>query len=159
MAFIPADARWYWADIVLEHTIEDDARNVIHINMHLIEADSPEMACEKSMALGRSCEMKYANSEGKEVRVKFRGLRQLDVLHDGLGDGEEITYKESVDVPKKEVRKLRTAKRKLNVFMPIEPKVGQPNTMAEDIVKMLDEQGFDRELLEAMAGIRRKKRQ
>jgi hypothetical protein len=53
MGFMPKDARWYLADVVLEHTIEGDPRNVVHVNMHLIEADSPEQAYEKAVALGR----------------------------------------------------------------------------------------------------------
>jgi hypothetical protein len=47
MGFIPKDARWYWADLILEFTIEGDDRNVVHINTHLIEADSPEQAYQK----------------------------------------------------------------------------------------------------------------
>jgi hypothetical protein len=41
MGFIPKDARWYVTDLILEFTIEGDDRNVVHINTHLIEADSP----------------------------------------------------------------------------------------------------------------------
>ena len=37
----PKDARWYLADVVVEHTVEGDPRNVVHVNVHLIEADSP----------------------------------------------------------------------------------------------------------------------
>ena len=40
MAYIPEDAKWYLADIVLEITIEDDPRNVVHTNLVLISADS-----------------------------------------------------------------------------------------------------------------------
>jgi hypothetical protein len=42
MGFIPKGARWYLADIVLEHIIAGDPRNVVHINTHLVEAGSPE---------------------------------------------------------------------------------------------------------------------
>jgi hypothetical protein len=87
MAFIPKDARWYLADVVLEHTVEADPRNVVHVNIHLVEADSPER--EKACALGRDAEQVYANSDGKEVRVVFRGLRDLNVIHEALEDGAE----------------------------------------------------------------------
>ncbi len=53
MAFIPQDARWYLADIVLEHRIVGDRRNVVHVNKHLIEADSPQQARRKANALGK----------------------------------------------------------------------------------------------------------
>ena len=77
MAYIPKDARWYLADIVLEHTIEGDARNLVHVNIHLIAADSPDQAYEKAMMLGRESEQTYTNTVGREVRVTFRGLRDL----------------------------------------------------------------------------------
>ena len=33
-----------------------DPRNIVHVNMHLIEAGSPEQAYEKALALGRGSE-------------------------------------------------------------------------------------------------------
>ena len=62
MCFIPEGARWYLAGIVLEHSIEDDPRNVVHVNMHLIEAESPEQAFRKANELGRAGEQEYANT-------------------------------------------------------------------------------------------------
>ena len=73
MAFIPEVACWYIAGLVLEHTIEGDRRNVVHVNTHLIEADSPEEAYRKAVAFGRTGEQDYANTEGKRVRITFRG--------------------------------------------------------------------------------------
>jgi hypothetical protein len=90
MGFIPKDARWYLAGLVLEHTVEGDPRNVVHVNTHLIEADSPDEAYQKANALGRAGELEYANSDGKQVRVAFRGLRDLDVIHEDLEDGAEL---------------------------------------------------------------------
>src|SRR3954453_18231583 len=98
MGFIPQGARWDIAGLVLEHTIEGDHRNVIHVNTHLIEADSPEEAYRKADALGRAGEQDYANTEGKQVRITFQGLRDLDVIHDDLVDGAELFYEEAVDV-------------------------------------------------------------
>ncbi|MEO6811834.1 MAG: DUF4288 domain-containing protein, partial [Isosphaeraceae bacterium] len=98
MGFIPKDARWYLADIVLEHMIEDDSRNVVHVNTHLVEAESANQAYEKAVALGRNSEQGYINTAGKWVRVVFRGLRELNVIHDSIEDGAELTYSESVGV-------------------------------------------------------------
>jgi hypothetical protein len=99
MGFLPEGARWYLAGLVLEHTIEGDPRNVVHVNTHLIEAGSPEEAYRKANALGRASELAYANTEGKQVRVAFRGLRDLDVIHDNLEDGAELFYEERVGIP------------------------------------------------------------
>ncbi len=99
MGFVPVGARWYLAGLILEHTIEGDPRNVVHVNTHLIEADAPEEAYQKANALGRAGEMAYANTDGKQVRVAFRGLRDLDVIHDDLEDGAELFYEERVGIP------------------------------------------------------------
>ena len=53
--------------------MEGDPRNVVHVNTLLIEADSPERAYKKARALGREAETVYENSDGKDVRVIFRG--------------------------------------------------------------------------------------
>jgi hypothetical protein len=41
MAYIPKDAKWYIAELVMEFQIEGESRNVVHVNIVLIRADSP----------------------------------------------------------------------------------------------------------------------
>jgi hypothetical protein len=148
MGFIPKDARWYLADLVLEHTVEGDPRNVVHVNTHLIEADSPEQAYEKAVALGHAGEMEYANTDAKQVRVVFRGLRDLNVIHDALEDGAELIYSESIAVPEEKLCGWITLKEQLGVFAPIESKKDGPNYMPESVMRMLEEAGFNRQDLE-----------
>ncbi len=52
MGYIPEDAKWYLADIVQQITVEDEPRNVVHTNLVLIRADSPEEAYQKAIELG-----------------------------------------------------------------------------------------------------------
>ena len=148
MGFIPKDARWYLADVILEHTVESDPRNVVHVNTHLIEAGSPEQAYGKALALGREAEQEYANTDGKQVRVVFRGLRNLNVIQDTLEDGAELAYSESVSVPEEQLRGWVTPKELMGVFAPIEPKSDDPNYMPESVMQMLEAQGFSREDVE-----------
>jgi hypothetical protein len=56
MAWIPPDARWYLAEIVEEFTFGDDSDNVVHTNLVLIEADSPENAYLRANEIGRQSE-------------------------------------------------------------------------------------------------------
>ena len=44
MGFIPEGARWYLADVVLEHRLDGEAENLVYVNTHLIEAGSPDEA-------------------------------------------------------------------------------------------------------------------
>lgn len=144
MAYIPKDARWYLADVVLEHTVEGDPRNVVHVDIHLVEADSPERAYEKAMALGRGAEQVYTNTAGREVRVTFRGLRDLNVIHDALEDGAELTYEERVGVADAELATWLCPKDELAVFRDSGFKRDLPNYMPESVMKSLEDAGFSR---------------
>jgi Domain of unknown function (DUF4288) len=151
MGFIPEGARWYLADIILELLIEGDPQNVVHINMHLIEAESSEQGYEKALALGRRSEHEYLNTDGKQVRVRFRGLRQLNVIHEELEDGAELTYAESVGVAEEQLRNWIPPKARLAVFAPIQGRSDGPNYMPESVMQMLEAHGVERGELECSA--------
>jgi hypothetical protein len=144
MGFIPKDARWYLADLVLEHRIDGQGQNVVHVNTHLVEAGSPDEAYEKALALGRGGEHEYENVDGRQVRVVFRGLRELNVIHEPLEDGAEIIYTEDVGVPEEQLREWVRPRERLGVFAPIEAKHG-PDYMPESVMQMLEAAGFSRE--------------
>lgn len=148
MGFIPKGAHWYLADIVLEHTVEGEGQNVVHVNTHLVEAESPEQAYEKALALGRSAEREYANTQGNQVRVTFRGLRELNVIHEALEDGAELTYSETVGVAEDQLRGWVTPKEQLAVFAPAGRTSGAPNYMPESVMQMLEAERFSREDIE-----------
>jgi len=133
MAFIPLDAEWYLADIVLEYSIDGDSRNVVHINTHLIKASSPDEAYEKSEQLGRGSEHSYENTDGKKVTVKFRGLQDLNVIHDPLEDGAELVYQQKTDISDENISLMISSKAGLSVFLPIEPQEG-PNYLAKSVM-------------------------
>jgi hypothetical protein len=144
MAFIRNNACWYLADVVLEHTVEGDPRNAVHVNMHLVRADSPEQAYAKALALGAASEQVYSNTAGREVRVAFRGLKSLDVIHEALEDGAELAYSERVAVPEGELRAWLPPKGALGAFAGVGPKQGVPNYMPGSVMQALVEEGFTR---------------
>jgi hypothetical protein len=94
MAYIPKGAKWYLADIVMEITIEDDPVNLIHINITLIRADSPEEAYERALECGKQSEFTEPDIYGKMMTHTFRGLRDLNVIHEELEHGSELVYEQ-----------------------------------------------------------------
>ena len=119
MAHIPKNARWFVAELVMEIAVESDARNVLHKNLMLIGAPSADEAYDRATRLGLSSEVQYENPTGKTVRISFRGIRRLDVIHDPLEHGAELLYEEQVQVPENDIRKLIPPKESLAAFRPI----------------------------------------
>lgn len=116
MAWIPRNAKWYLADIVMEIKVEDYPGNTIYINLVLIRADSPEKAYERSIEVGKQTEDVYPNTDGKTVTMTFRGLRDLNVIHEELEHGSELVYDEKTGLTEEEVKALVRPKQSFAVF-------------------------------------------
>ena len=139
MGYIPKDAKWYLADIVLEITIEGDPRNVVHTNLVLIRASSPEEAYQKAVELGTANEQSWDNIDGKDVTTRFRGLRDLNVILGELEHGTELSYGERIGLDESAIQKWVTPKEGLGVFLPIEASTG-PDYRSRDIVERIYEE-------------------
>ncbi|MBA3875216.1 MAG: DUF4288 domain-containing protein [Anaerolineae bacterium] len=114
--WIPEDAKWYLADIVMETKFDGDYDNLINNNLTLVRADSPEEAYEKALLLGKESELIYENTDGEKVTVRFRGLHNLHVIHDELEHGGEILYEKYEGVSDDALAKMMRSKEQLNVF-------------------------------------------
>ncbi len=145
MGFVPCDAEWFLADLVIEHRIEGDPRNVVHVNTVLVQAGSAKDAYARAMELGAEAESHYENHEGKAVDVVFRGLGELLVIRDKLEHGAELTYSEQIGLTEEEVERLVSPGQSLGVFRDREPSLG-PNYMPKGIWDMLVDQLGEDEL-------------
>jgi hypothetical protein len=134
MAHVPNNAEWFLADIVQEIRVAGCQRNVVHINSVIVHASSPETAYVRATEMGRRGNTSYLNERGKRVTIRFRGLRNLDVIYDPLEDGCEIMYMEKLGVTEKRMRKLVRPKQQLEVFMPIRSRPGRPNFSSKEIM-------------------------
>ena len=48
---------------------------------------------KKSLELGKRCDVTYSNERGKKVSIRFRGLHELQVIHEDLAHGSELSYR------------------------------------------------------------------
>lgn len=108
--------QWYVAELVLSFKVEGDDRGVVHKNLMLIEARSPEEAFDKAISIGKDHQMSYKNPQGARVDVRFMGLSKLNVVYDRLEDGAELLYEEYVSVPDTQICGLVVPKDMLAVF-------------------------------------------
>jgi hypothetical protein len=136
MGYIPESAKWYLAEIVEQITVEGDPRNIVHTNLVLVRADSPEEAYQKAMELGAAGERSYENPEGQCVTFRFRGLHDLNVIHDILEHGAELIYWENPDFDEPRIRQWLTPREELGIFRPITPSKG-PDYRSRDIVEKI----------------------
>jgi len=134
MAHVPDNAEWFLADIVQEIRVNGSKRNIVHINTVIVHASSPQAAYVRATEMGRRGNTSYMNERGKKVTIRFRGLRNLDVIYDALEDGCEIMYAEKLGVTEKGIRKLVRPKEQLEVFMPIRSRPGRPNFSSKEIM-------------------------
>jgi hypothetical protein len=140
MGYVPADAQWYLAEIVLEMTIEGDTRNVVHTNALLVRADSPEQAYAAAIQLGRDAEISYDNPSGGLATTAFIGLRRLDVIYGQLEHGAEIYFYENIGVPRVDLEAMVKPKDALSVFMPREePSDDRPDYASGEVMREVHE--------------------
>jgi hypothetical protein len=136
MGHIPENAEWYLAGIVEEISVEDDPRNVVHENLILVRADSPREAYNRALELGKEHEISYENPSGKQVKISFRGLSSLEVLHDKLEHGAELRFSEWVAMPEEKIVAMITPKEDLGAFRPIGHPTG-PNYTSREIIQAM----------------------
>lgn len=117
-AFIPEGTEWYIAELVVVFTFIKATENLVHVDIVLVRADSPEIAYKKSIALGELKNEVFTNSDGEEVHTRFRGLRGLYPVYDRLEDGAELLYEKHKAVSEEDIKKMLTPKEKLVAFRP-----------------------------------------
>ncbi|MDQ3117110.1 MAG: DUF4288 domain-containing protein [Verrucomicrobiota bacterium] len=134
MAYVPDDAHWFLANLVEEIQVEGAKRNVVHINYVIVEAASPEDAYKRAIKIGKQANQSYVNTHGKRVTIRFRGLNNLDVIHDPLEHGCEIMFRETLGLSESAIQKLLSLKGKLEVFSPIRRRPGRPDYASKEIM-------------------------
>lgn len=96
--YVLPESKWYIAELIEEVTVEGEPRNVVHRNVTLIYAHSPEEAYRKSLALGQETDALHQDSARKLVRTKFWGLAELNVVDDPK-PGAALFYEEHIGIP------------------------------------------------------------
>ena len=127
---------WFLADLIMEILIEGERRNVVHRNLFLVSASSPEEAYDKALRIGHEHEIVYDNPAGHPVRHNFRGIAHLDTLVDcEPADGAELTFEQRVDVPEEDVQALVPSKDRLHAFSQPGPRdTDVPDYSSKDVM-------------------------
>lgn len=145
MAYISEDTHWFVAELVMDITVAGDQRNVVHKNLVLVSANSADDAYMKATELGAQSETQFENPSGNLVRIVFRGISKLRVVHDPLEHGAELMYEEEVSVTEDEIMRLIPPKETLSIFRAITPSKGPDYSSKEILDEVTREIGnYDR---------------
>jgi Domain of unknown function (DUF4288) len=134
MGYVPGDAEWYLAELIQELVVAEDPCNMVWRNLTLVHANSPDEAYEKALSLGNSGDTEYLNPSGKLVRIRFRGIAFMDVVHDPLEHGAELTFSSQTQVSEEELSRLIRSKEELELFRPIR-RLDGPDVSSQEIVR------------------------
>jgi hypothetical protein len=89
-------------------------------------------------ALGRGGDQSYENLDRKRVTFRFRGLRDLNVIHDDLEHGAELSYREEIDLDESAIQKWIASKEELGVFQRTLPST-RPDYRSRDVIEEMYE--------------------
>ena len=130
--WIPKDMEWFLAELIQQHTFSNGDGPMIWVNTILIKATSIEQAYEKSLAYGDRYNHTFTNTDQEEVKVSFRGLRDLYLIYDKLEDGAELIYSEYDEITEEEIAAMITPKEKLAAFEFHGPETEQTATPTQE---------------------------
>ncbi len=114
----PSRYRWYISHELLYfdlHGSNDEGGDLeVWENSILLKARNSEEAYKKAMALGRASDQPV-RVDGKECRVRFKGLRELVEIYDPLEDGAELEWCK-LRMTKEQLSRAVPRKRQLHAF-------------------------------------------
>lgn len=110
----PNEPKWYIGELIEEITVEGEPRNIVHRNVKVLYANSPEEAYGKAGDLGKEADNLPLDSNRKLVRTRFWGLAELNVVHDDSKYGAALFYEEHIGVPGEKTHRWILPKTSLN---------------------------------------------
>lgn len=137
MANSSNNIKWYLAELVEEIHIDGESENIVHNNLVLIHADSPEEAYKKAVARGSAMNDTYEISPGKKVISTFRGLSDLNPILDELEDGATIAYEELTDLTAEEISEMVPEKDQLGAFQTDDDENDSNSAVLEEAMRII----------------------
>jgi hypothetical protein len=137
VGFVPRNAKWFLADLVVAISVEGDQRIVVHTNTVLVEARSAVEAHKRALELGRRERQTYRNAAGRRVTCRFLGLSGLNVVHDELEHGAELMFRQRTVRSLAAAKALTRPRKSYAVFQPVSRCEG-PDFAPGDIIRELE---------------------
>ncbi len=92
------NGKWYIAEIIekCEHVNRNETQELRRVktwgNFHIIKAETPKIAYDKAVKIGKKAEYKFTNSDKLEMEWIFIGIGNLIPIYEDIEDGSEIMW-------------------------------------------------------------------
>ncbi len=91
---------WYIVEIIekCEPVIRNENQDLRRVstwgNFHIVKAETPKIAYEKAVKIGKDAEFKFINSDKVEMEWIFVGIGNLIPIYEDIQDGSEIMWED-----------------------------------------------------------------
>ena len=122
-----AKGNWYIVEIIekcepVKRNEKQELRRVITWgNHHLIKADSPEMAFDKAVKLGKESEYKFINTDKIEMEWIFVGIGDLLPIYEDIEDGAELMWRDYGFISNRRTMRMPYKKKELMKLLKPKP--------------------------------------
>ncbi|WP_264510447.1 DUF4288 domain-containing protein [Flavobacterium sp. N1719] len=94
------DNNWYIVEIIekCEPVVRNENQDLRRVNtwgnFHIVKAETPKIAYEKAVKIGKDAEFKFINSDKIEMEWIFVGIGNLIPIYEDIQDGSEIMWED-----------------------------------------------------------------
>lgn len=91
---------WYIVELIekCEPVIRNENQDLRRVstwgNFHIVKAETPKIAYEKAVKIGKDAEFKFINSDKLEMEWIFVGIGNLIPIYEDIQDGSEIMWED-----------------------------------------------------------------
>lgn len=82
-------------------------------NFHIIKAQTPKIAYDKAVKIGKEAEYKFMNSDKIEMEWIFIGIGNLIPIYEDIEDGSEIMWENYGNISNKRAMRFPISEEKL----------------------------------------------
>jgi hypothetical protein len=113
------NGNWYIAEIIekCEPVNRNESQELRRVktwgNFHIIKAESPKIAYDKALKIGKNGEYKFNNSDNIEMEWIFIGIGNLIPIYEDIEDGSEIMWEDYGNISNKRAMRFPISKEKL----------------------------------------------
>ena len=113
------NTKWFIAEIIekCEPVKRNETQELRRVqtwgNFHIIKAETPKIAYDKAVKIGKDAEYKFTNSDNLEMEWIFIGIGNLIPIYEDIEDGSEIMWENYGNISNKRAMKFPISEEKL----------------------------------------------